>query len=323
MDNFAELVQDKQHSEPTEVLPNLLYHTHLHLSNSPPKPRSSWHTSDSPSPKPRTMVTHIAEQASDSIKVQTASAVKYHRAHIPDEVSQVIAQSPRLGVSERQPRNSSPHSPIMMRSNNMAPSHQMRHVRHPSNAPLYTSSPSPNRTRSRRFRESLKPLFHIFTPTEPSTTPPLNANKQLDESRRLGSKAKVLRDTDPNTSRKSRGRSVSSAFSTSKDSHQTHSPTPQQRPTRYFRREQSNAAILEELKCEGLVGSGPSRQRKRKGRADSPNLEKPLPPLVPSLTRRNSRSSEEDFYWAGGNCEEKYWAGIADDIARRVSMLTQ
>ena len=321
MKDSIEFAQEQQPSTLTEeVLPNLLYHTHLHLaSNSPPQPSSSPSTSHTSSPKPTTMVGHIAEQASDTVKVQTASAVQYRKAHLSSEAAQVItqspAQSPLLGVSNRQHRNHSQQTPTTMRPNNMAPSQRMRHVRHPSNAPLYTSSPNANSTRSRRLRESLKPFFHIFNPTDPSTSPPLDSNRQWDESRRLGSKAKVLQEADPNI-RLSRGRSISSSFSTSKGSHLSQSP----RPTRYFHRENSNAAIIEELKCEGLLGGGPTRSRKRKGRSDSPNLEKPLPPLVPTLTRRNS---EEVFYWEGNNCEEKYWAGVADDIARRVSMLTQ
>ena len=69
---------------------------------------------------------------------------------------------------------------------------------------------------------------------------------------------------------------------------------------------------MEELRCEGLVGGKTppkTRSKKRKGRSDEgPDLEKPLPPLVPDSMMRTS--------------EERYWAGVADDIARRASMLT-
>ena len=70
--------------------------------------------------------------------------------------------------------------------------------------------------------------------------------------------------------------------------------------------------------CEGLVGGGrgsasskAAQTKKRKGRSDDgppPDLGKPLPALVPDEWRRTR--------------EETYWAGVADDIARRASMLS-
>ena len=311
MKKSKEFVQ--QPSEYPENLHNILYHSHLRLASNPLATPSSSPKSSSTSPSSSfsptgTMVPHIADLAADTIEVQTASTIQYHRAHPPTEISNALVRRPSHGMRHDR-HQSKPHTPDA-RQSSVSTSHGMRHLRHPSNLPLYTPDTQPNSNKSRRLRDSFKPLFHIFSPSDsPSSLAP---EKQWDDSRKVGSKAKVLQETSVNSpsSRQSRGGSLSSSFS--KDSHhqQQQPQRPIQRPTRYFRREQSNAAILEEMKCEGLLGGrggGTTKSKKRKGR-DSPDLEKPLPPLVPSMTRRNS--------------EDKYWAGVADDIARRASVMS-
>lgn len=353
LNNMSIGQQHRQGQPYPKSVHNTLYHSHLRLSSAHPQTASSpttttdnANTSYSPNPN-KAMVSHIANLASDKIQVQTASTVQYHRARLQTSYTVAITHGPSP-QSHRRP---------------------VRHLRHPSNLPIYTTS-LPNhqdthRGNSRRLRDSLRPLFHIFSPNNngpdsPSSSP-TTPEHSFDDSKGIGSKARVLQESSVNTHQHHHHRQTASRGSTSTNTSDTsirkpfRNPSTEQRPTRYFRREQSRDAFLEELKSEGLLGpkstsSKPAlppfassasssstatskttkpfivptstmstTNKKRKGRGDdsssssSPSsspvldLEKPLPPLIPDQSMRTR--------------EERYWAGVADDIARRASML--
>ena len=124
LDNMSIGQQQRQAQTYPKSVHNTLYHSHLLLSSAHPQTASSpatavddATTSCSPNPN-KVMVSHIANLASDKIQVQTASTVQYRRARLA---------SPCTVAITHRPASPSPRRPV-------------RHLRHPSNLPIYTTS---------------------------------------------------------------------------------------------------------------------------------------------------------------------------------------